>query len=550
MTRQLSHKSTMAVLKQDAKRWLALLRTANADAIRRLKSAWPSAPAEPTLRDVQHAVAREYGFADWKTLTAAVSDLALDQQSHAERVDAVLRHGWGGDLMQARRIVERYPEVRSDSIFTAAVCGDVAEVTRRLAHNSSLATAVGGGLNWTALAYVAYGRLDATHALDIAQLLLDAGANPNFAFDDGWGNAFTLITGAIGLGEGVKPTHPQARELVELFIAAGADPYDMQALYNTSIVNDDTTWNDVLWSHCERLGTTALWSQTEGRALGGRFKVGTLNYLLGNAVPQNHIKRVQWLLAHGANAETVNAYSGQPVHTVARLAGYSQLAALLARHGATEHVLRGDQAFLAALMQGNDSDVRTRVAADPSLVRNASMLLKVAEHGNAHAAALLLELGANVNAVDHDGISALHQAVHAGSVATIDVLLANGAEVDVRERKWRATPLGWACHLGKWLAAERLAPVSRDVRALAASARTARLAEVLHENPTLANHKLDGHDMPTPLFCLPDDDEAAAEVARILLAHGADTTVRNAQGRVAEQVARFRGLDEAAELMA
>jgi uncharacterized protein len=34
----------------------------------------------------------------------------------------------------------------------------------------------------------------------MARLLLDAGADPHFRFDDGWGNAFTLITGAIGQG--------------------------------------------------------------------------------------------------------------------------------------------------------------------------------------------------------------------------------------------------------------------------------------------------------------------------------------------------------------
>jgi uncharacterized protein len=36
----------------------------------------------------------------------------------------------------------------------------------------------------------------------------------------------------------VQPPHAQARALAALLIDRGADPYDPQALYNTSIVAD------------------------------------------------------------------------------------------------------------------------------------------------------------------------------------------------------------------------------------------------------------------------------------------------------------------------
>ena len=385
----------------------------------------------------------------------------LDKQTHAERVDAVLRHGWDGNVALARQVIERLPDVRSDSIFAAAICGDVDEVKRYLAQNGNSATATGGSLKWTALAYVTYGRLDTQNAVRIAGLLLDAGADPNFQFDDGWGSPFKVLTGAIGLGEGVKPTHPQAVDLVQLLIASGANPYDVQALYNTSIVDDNIEWTNLLWTHCERVGATAIWSQTDGPVLNGPVKVGTLNYLLGNAVGNNHRNRATWLLQHGADANTVHAYSSQPVHTLARLSGFGDLTALLTRHGATEEVLHGEQAFLAALMQGNEHEVRALAAADSELVQSPAPLLAAASHGHAHAAALLLELGAQVNAVDGDGISALHRATQAGSLDTVEVLLAAGADVDLREKKWNGTPVSWADVLKQPLVAERLAQVSR-----------------------------------------------------------------------------------------
>ncbi|MEI9890783.1 MAG: hypothetical protein WDN45_09560 [Caulobacteraceae bacterium] len=80
------------------------------------------------------------------------------------------------------------------------------------------------------------------NALAIAQLLLDAGADPNAEFNDGWDSPFKVLTGAIGLGEGAKPSHPRAMELVDFLVARGADPFDTQALYNVSIVGSDTVW--------------------------------------------------------------------------------------------------------------------------------------------------------------------------------------------------------------------------------------------------------------------------------------------------------------------
>lgn len=549
MARPLSPRTTLDVHRQEAKRWLAALRRGDADAEQRLERAWPGAPSVPTLRDVQHALAREYGLVDWRALRAAIDDFALDRATHAERVDAILRHGWGGDHVRARRITERFPDVRHDSVFTAAACGDLDELRRQLARDPGCARRISGPLGWTALAHVAYGRLDAEHAVTMARLLLDAGADPHFRFDDGWGNAFTLITGAIGQGEGAKPTHPQAEALVSLFLEHGADPYDTQALYNTSIVGDDITWTERLWTACARQGRTAEWSEVNGRGLGGRIKVGTLNYLLGNAVSSNHLGRAAWLLAHGADATTRHAYSQHPVHTEARLAGFPHMVALLERHGAQPEPLAGERALMAALMAGSNDEVRSRLAAEPALRRSPHALHAAAAHGHASAVQLLLSLGVSADLTDHEGTTALHRAVLGGAVSVIDVLLAAGANVDMREHKWRATPMGWACHLGRVPAAERLAPRTRDVRALARSGRVARLDAVLASDPSLANDRLADAEEPTPLFCLPDDEEEATAVAQVLIAHGADTSIRDPRGQTADQVALARGLDDAAEVI-
>jgi uncharacterized protein len=553
MRRELTAKSRLDTLRKDAKRWLKALRAGDADARKRLAAAWPKAPTEPALRDVQHALALEYDCESWIALKAALDDLELDRKTHAERVDQLLRHGWDGDLSVARRILARYPEIARDSLFTAAACGDLDEVERRLAADPQAASKTGGPRAWTALAYVAYSRLDTVGAVAIAQRLLEAGADPNFRFDDGWGCPFTVLTGAVRLGEGGRPSHAQATELVEHLIAAGAKPFDIQALYNVSIVGEDLVeplyWYDLLWRHCEARGELDPWRTAAEASLGHGFGLSTLDYLLGNAVGSNQLARTEWLLDRGADPNTANAYTKQPVHALAQLSGFLDIQRRLERRGARPVELSGTEAVQAACLRHDAAAARALLAAEPELVRDPRPLHAAAGFGDVQAIGLLLALGAEVQALDENGISALHRAVQSGTLAAVDRLLEAGADPNLRERKWRGTPLSWAVALGRPQLFERLIPLSRDVRALSRLSAFERLEAVLDADPSLANQRLAEDDCPTPLFCLPDGEDAALDAARILIAHGADPSVRDGKGRTPVDAARGRGLDEAAELM-
>lgn len=55
-------------LKKEAKRWLAALEHHEVDALARYRAAVPNARPNPTLRDVQHALAVEQGFSGWTAL--------------------------------------------------------------------------------------------------------------------------------------------------------------------------------------------------------------------------------------------------------------------------------------------------------------------------------------------------------------------------------------------------------------------------------------------------------------------------------------------------
>src|SRR5207248_2726440 len=64
--------TSLDTLRKNAKRWLRDLRAGDPEARSRFERAHPKAPGDPVLRDVQHAMAREYGHESWITLKHAL----------------------------------------------------------------------------------------------------------------------------------------------------------------------------------------------------------------------------------------------------------------------------------------------------------------------------------------------------------------------------------------------------------------------------------------------------------------------------------------------
>ena len=98
MPRRLSPRTTLDHLKKEAKRWLKALRDDLAEARARLARALPDAPGAPTLRDVQHALAREHGLPGWAELKRRLAELA----------------GQGSEAPALRPTLERYEEMAAN----------------------------------------------------------------------------------------------------------------------------------------------------------------------------------------------------------------------------------------------------------------------------------------------------------------------------------------------------------------------------------------------------------------------------------------------------
>ena len=144
MSRRIAPTDSLESLKREAKRWLKALRENVEDARARLANALPDVADTPTLRTIQHALARELGYPGWTALKEHFAGAQPAGRITEELVSRFLdnacpdHHVRGGpDHVRARgtatRLLARYPEIANASFYTKSVCGDLAEIPVRAA---------------------------------------------------------------------------------------------------------------------------------------------------------------------------------------------------------------------------------------------------------------------------------------------------------------------------------------------------------------------------------------------------------------------------------
>jgi uncharacterized protein len=568
---------TLDDFRKEAKDWLKEVRRQNPGPVKRLRLAYPKAPAAPVLRDIQHALAREHGYENWKALKAAVEHQEAQPvwkapetrsiDTHADRVALFLQFAcWNNDVhgrgdyelreTAALRLLRKHPEIARDSLYTAIVCGNVADVERRLVERPGLVNEKGGPWNWEPILYLCYGRLPleaaADNAVTIARALLDRGANANAYYMAGHAVYGTLV-GVTGEGEQDARPHPHREALYRLMLERGAELYDIQVLYNTHFSGDMLWWLRLTFEHTEKTGRAADWQNREWPMLDmGGYGSGA-RFVLDTAIDKNRINVAEWALAHGAdpNAPPPRARHLRMTSLYDRAVREHrvEIVDLLLRHGAdrSTRALDGEEAFVAACLRLDRAEAERLVREHPELLESPAAMFAAASRDQVDAIELLLDLGTSVDVMDEQRQRPLHTAAANGAREAAAFLIARGADVDARETRWNAPPIGYAAHHGRAEIVDLLGGVIRDVWHLAYHGRVERLRAVLAEESARAQEvSANGF---TPLWWLPNDAAAAVTVAQLLLAHGADPTVRSKEGTTAAEAARLRGLDEAADLI-
>jgi ankyrin repeat protein len=590
MPRKLTSATTLDNLRKEAKRWFKALCEGDAEARQRFERAYPKATGNPVLRDVQHALAREYGLENWKDLKLAAEQAsdkgARTLDAHVELADRFLEYacpdhhvrGTGAHRMArhaAMRLLEQNPAIVREDLYTAIVCGEIEEVERILRERPQLANvkrpASGrersgagasydflrgfGGKEWEPLLYLCFTRLPLAkaneNAVAIARLLLEHGADPNAHFMAG-GSRYTPLVGAIGEGEENRPPHPHRDELARLLLEHGADPYDGQVIYNIAFHGKILWWLKLMYEFSVKAGRQADWDDPEWHMLDqGGYGSGA-RWHLRIAVEKNDPELAEWCLTHGANPnaapERDQRFPQRSLYEHALRLGSPEIAEILARHGARrqEVVLDDEEQFVAASLRLDRGEVHRILAQHPEYLQSARAIFEATRQDRADVVAFLLDLGTPIEVEDARKQRPLHLAAANDAVRVARLLIERGAVLDAYELNYSNTPLDFAVYHDYPRMIELLSRHSRDVWNLTSLGDVDRLREVVAADPRLAKISW----ATTPLFWLPEDEHKALEIVKLFLEHGADPIFRSRNdGWTAADIARKRGMGQVAALL-
>ena len=372
---------------------------------------------------------------------------------------------WHGSLALAEEILSAHPEVASASIHAAAVLGDDSTVERFIALDKNNATAAAPPYGTNALVYLCmskYLRLEESRSprfLRAAKALLDAGADANSGFwTTGTYPEFeTALYGAAGIAHHV--------EMTQLLLDHGADPNDNEAVYHSP----ETYENGAMQLLVETGKLTAEnlvmmlirkhdWHDYDGEKYLLEHGAGPNRKRERGWRPMHHalardnrIEMIELLLDHGADP-TLEDDAESAVVTAAHR-GRADVLDLFERRGIPMNLSTADR-LIAACARNDSSAVRWIARREPSAIHEidtsaGQLLSEFAGNGNTEGVRQLLDFGIDVNAlfVKGDGYwdvaqnsTALHNAAWRLRHETVKLLVRRGANVNAKDTKGR-TPL-------------------------------------------------------------------------------------------------------------
>ncbi len=416
-------------------------------------SAWlATIPAKLwTLQHAQLTIAREHDFSDWRTLCRYAAELHAPA---AERALAFVQSICSSRPELAQRLLDADHRLAEADIFTAAVSGHVEAVRTFLNNNPLLAKMSGGPGDRTPLSYLCFSRylaLDEARQLkliEIAQLLLDAGADPNaYYMVNADPNARqTCLYGAAGVNN--------VPALTRMLLAAGADPNDAapglgpESLYHASEFHELDCLRLILEArpHADKV------SYCLGRKLDFEHPAGVQLFLQFGADPNfttpwgehqtrlhgaivrgRSLQIIRMLLNAGANL-TAKVQSGRTPYAWAIRWGRTDVAELLLESGASESEASDVDRFLCACIEADEATARSLLIQYPDLVTGLTpgekgSLAQAAYDDNLPAVKLMVELGFPIEAKGDFG-TAVNQAAWRGNAEVVEYLIEKGANLE------------------------------------------------------------------------------------------------------------------------
>jgi ankyrin repeat protein/GNAT superfamily N-acetyltransferase len=411
--------------RREAKALLRAARSGDTAALARV------ATPTPKLSDAQLAVARELGARSWPALVRRVErgrELVLAATS-ARRADA-------------EALLD--PAIARAALDVALVIGEGDVVGVALADDPGLATRPIGARSWQPLLYVTYSAFLGSERTDgllaCARALLDAGADPNAAWEDDEYERMTALHGAAGVAHEPRMT--------ALLLRAGADPDDGRSLRVAAGAEDPaclellldagpTLHRSMALAHAAHRGAlrTARVLLERGPEQWGE-RTNALVWATRGEAPAAMLRL---LAEHGADVEASFDGSGRTSYAIAVRSGRRDLAEVLVSLGAQRRVEPLDE-LVGACLAGDAAAAQHLALEHPDAARllrtsEADILARAAGRGQREAVEILLDLGVAVDARGAMGETPLAAARECGHAAIAALLLERGADPRKRTPK-------------------------------------------------------------------------------------------------------------------
>ena len=377
----------------------------------------------------------------------------------------------------AQQVLDEHPAIASLDIFTAAAAGNAEGVAAFLREDAALATATFGEIEAPPLVFACGSPLHqishqhATRFRRIAQILMDAGASPN---------SFSIYLEGDTKAPIAALYHAcmaDNREIVRLLLERGAKTQDGESIYHAAQHNRVECLELLREFGADFSSTQSPYGNTplyflvghrvdqDGMAPWFKGMVWLLDHgadpnvpsyqkaetpLQGIAASVPKMATARALLAHGADVNRPRG-DGRTPYAIAIRHGNFEMADLFRRHGARTDVLTPMEEFLGACLAADEKRARSLLVSNAGLLdsmtnEDRAALGDAVNHERADAVRLMVQLGFDVTAELGDGGTALHWACWEGRLEMVKLLLSMGAPVNVKDKMFGGSPLGWALH--------------------------------------------------------------------------------------------------------
>jgi Ankyrin repeats (3 copies)/Ankyrin repeat len=459
MSKALPTRPDLNQLRKQAKDLLKSLKSADAEAVDRLRTAHPRfqeasqakiRAAKLSLSDAQLVVAREYGFASWPKLKARVESLAIETGDPIELFRTAFH---SDDAVLFRKLLERFPEMRAKINEPVGPFDSPAITQARSPQMLDALLDAGADINaksrWWAGGFgllhsaepelaeyaIRRGAMVDAHAaarlgfLDTLRGLL--AANPARAHERG--------------GDGQTPLHFASNvPIAELLLQHGADVDARDLDHGSTPVQWMIRERQDVAKHLVKRGckTDILMAAALGDIELVRRHLDTDPESIRMRVTSEYFPMIDHRAGGTIYQWTLGWYVS--AHDVARQFGHESVLSLLMDRSPA------DVKLVAECWRANGSAVREILKQNPGLAARLPApylqdVARAARNNNLPALRVLLEAGLLVDSYSQNA-TPLHWAAFHGNAEMTRVILRYNPPLELADPGYQSTPLGWAIY--------------------------------------------------------------------------------------------------------